>query len=110
LQQRRDFQTIAESIDVDQLWQRIQALPSDWMTVAALKSFAECLDRLSNAKLLQNLLDAMLDALQRTGEFERNKQQNGRKPPKKVLCLRVQAAGVEQRLIASRAVHHSACA
>jgi hypothetical protein len=109
LQQRCYFQTIAGSIDVDQLWQRIQALPSDWKTAAALKSFADCLDRLSNAKLLQNIFDTMVDALQWTGEFERNEQQNGRKPPRKVLCPGVQAAEIEQWLGASRFNHH-ACA
>ena len=100
--QRRYFQMIAGSIDVDQLWQRILALPDHWKTAAALKSFAECLDRLSNAKLLHNILDTMVDALQRTGEFERNEQQNGRKPPGKVLCPGVQTARLERRLIAGR--------
>ena len=102
LQQRRYFQTIAGSIDVDQLWRRIHALPSDWKTVAALKSFAECLDMLSNAKLLRNILDTMADALLRTGEFERNQHQDGRKTPREVLCLGIQAEGIAQRLIASR--------
>ena len=102
LLQRRYFQTIAGSIDVDQLWQRIHALPRDWKTATALKSFAECLDRLLNAKLLQNILDTMADALQRTGEFERNQHQDGRKPPGEVLCLGIQAEGIVRRLIASR--------
>jgi hypothetical protein len=107
--QRRYFQTIAGSIDMDQLWQRIQALPNDWITAAALRSFAECLDRLSDVMLLQKILDTMADALQRAGGFERNEQQNGRKPPRKVLHLGVRATEMERRLVAGR-VDHLACA
>jgi hypothetical protein len=97
-----NIRTAAGSIDVDQLWQRIHSLSDDWATAALFESFAECLDKLSNANLLRNILDTMVDAVQRTGEFERNEQQNGRKPPGKVLCPGVQTARLERRLIAGR--------
>jgi hypothetical protein len=92
----------AGSIDVDKLWQQILALSGDWKTAALLENFAECLDKFSNANLLRNILDTIVDAVQRTGVIEQDKQQNGRKPPAKVLCLGVQAAGVERRLVASQ--------
>ena len=97
-----DIRKVAGSIEVDQLWQRVHALSDDWTTAALYESFAESLDKLSNANLLRNVLDAMVDAFQRTGEFERNEQQIGRKPPDKVLRPRVQAAGVEMRFIAGK--------
>jgi hypothetical protein len=100
--QQWDIRTAAGSIDGDQLWQRIHTLSNDWTTAALLKSFAECLDKLSNANLLRNILDTMVDAVQRAGEFEQDKQQDGRKPPGKVLCPGVQTARLERRLIAGR--------
>jgi hypothetical protein len=100
--QQCDIRTAAGSIDVNQLWQRIHTLSNDWTTEALLESFAECLDKLSNVNLLRNILDTMVDAVQRTGEFERKEQQYGRKLPAKVLCLGVQAARVERRFVTTR--------
>lgn len=104
-----DIQRIAGSLDQEQLWQRIQTLPPDWKTASALSGFAACLGRLSNAALLRNILDTMVDAHQRTNGFERNERQSGRKPPKALLCFGVQATGMDQRLTPSR-VHRRACA
>jgi hypothetical protein len=101
-QQRRNFQTIAGSIDVDQLWRRIQTLPSDWKTATALKNFADCVDRLSIVNLLQSILDTMTDTIQRASEFERNEEQYRRKPPGRILCLGVQAARMGRRIITGR--------
>lgn len=100
--QQCDIRKAAGSIDVDQLWRRIHALSDDWTTATLFDSFAECLDKLTNAELLRNVLDTIVNATQRTKEFERDKQQNGRKPPGKVLCIGVQGAGGERRLVASR--------
>jgi hypothetical protein len=107
-QSHRTFQTFAGSVDVDKLWRRIQSLPSDWKTATALKRFTECLDRLSNAMLLQGILDTLVDSLERAGEFEGNEKQNGRKPPEKVLCLGVQADRMARRLLAGL-FNHPAC-
>ncbi len=81
----RRLQKITGSLDVDQVWKKIQALPRDWITDSALSAFSECLDRLSNAQHLRNILDAMVDALQ--GNNERHDDQSGRKSPREVLCL-----------------------
>jgi hypothetical protein len=107
--QQCNIRTAAGSIDVKHLWQRVHSLSDDWTTVQLFESFAECLNKLSNANLLRNILDTMVDAVQRTGEFERDKQQNGRKPPGKVLCLGVQDEGMERRLVASGG-NHLVCA
>jgi hypothetical protein len=107
--QQRNIRAVAGSIDMDQLWQRIHTLSDDWTTAALFESFAECLDKLSNANLLRNILDTMVDAVQRTGEFEQDRQQNGRKLPEKILYIGVQAAGGERRRIAGR-FDYPACA
>lgn len=108
-QKRRNFPTIAGSIDVDQLWQRVEALPNDWKTETTLKRFAECLDRLSDDKLLQKILDTMMAVCQRTGEFEHNEGQYEQRSPGQVLCSGVQTASIGRRPATSR-VNHPDCA
>ena len=101
------FQKIAGSLDVDQLWRQIQALPQGWKTDSALCAYSECLGRLSNATLLRNIIDSMVDAQQRTNECKDD--QSGRKPQRAVLCFGVPAKGGGRRLAAS-GVHYHACA
>jgi hypothetical protein len=101
-QQQRDIRKAAGFIDVDRLWLRIHTLSDDWTTPALFESFAESLDKLSNANLLRNVMDTMVDASQRAQEYERDKQQNGRKLTAKVLCPGVQAARVEWQHVTSR--------
>jgi hypothetical protein len=103
------FLKIAGALDVDRLWRRIQALPQDWTTASALNGFAQCLARLSNANLLQNVLDTIVDAHKRSTTFDRNDRQDARKPPQAVLRFGVPATEVQQRLIACR-VRSCACA
>jgi hypothetical protein len=56
---------VATSIDVDQLWQRVKDIPEEWKTESALGGFEQCLGRLSNADLLRNIVDTLVDAIQR---------------------------------------------
>jgi hypothetical protein len=90
---------IAGSLDVDRLWRQIQTLPEVWKTEKALNRFWECLGRLSNDGLLQNMVDTMVDAHERAPQIERIRNQDARKTPKAVLRLGVSAAGVGQCLI-----------
>jgi hypothetical protein len=83
--------------EADQLWQRSQALPEEWKTTTALDSFSQCLNRLSNATLLQNILDTMMDAQQRINGYERKKPQSEGYPPTAVLRPGVPAKGVGRR-------------
>jgi hypothetical protein len=105
LHELRNLQRIAGSLCVDQLWQRVQALPEDWGTESALHGFAQCLSRLSTPTLLQNILDTMVEAQRQANEREQGKRQSERNPPVSVLRPGVQAAGVERRYVASRAGH-----
>ncbi|MGA3128672.1 MAG: hypothetical protein ABSD13_18410 [Candidatus Korobacteraceae bacterium] len=103
------FQKVAETLDVDRLWQRTNALPQDWKTESGISGFAESLNRLSDAKLLQNILETMADAHQRANGFERKDDRCERKPPRTVLCLGVPARGAGRQLAAD-GVDNLACA
>jgi len=87
-----DCQSVAASLDIDRLWGVVDALPEEWRTPSALDSFAQCLSRLSTPRLLQGVLDAMLDAQQRVYESKGGEYETGRRLPKRVLCPPVQAA------------------
>jgi hypothetical protein len=95
-QHGHNFQTIPTSIDVDQLWQRVRALPEDWKTESALGSFTECLGRLATPNLLQNVADTMKDAQRRTNEYGSFNPQTGRTPPASFLRFGVQAEAGRQ--------------
>jgi len=90
----------AGGLDVDQLWKGIEALPHDWKTTSALSEYAECLSRLSDSKLLQNIVDTMLCTLARDNGLERLEPQFGRKPPVAVLRPGVQATKLDCRCVA----------
>jgi hypothetical protein len=92
----------ARCLDVDQLWQRIQALPDGWKTKSAIDRFEQCLCRLSTPNLIQNIVETMVEAQRQANVREETKQPNERKS---VLRPRIQAAGLEHRLVANRASH-----
>lgn len=104
-----DLQRIAGALDVDRLWRRIQTLPDDWKTKSALEGFAQCLCRLSNPRLLQDIVDNMVDAQERVNECEEDRSHFGRKSPPEFLRFGVQATIPQRRLGADRAAH-LACA
>jgi len=55
--------------DVDRLWKRMRALPDDWKTTSAVDGFAQCLERLSNAKLRQSIVDTIANVCQWSGDL-----------------------------------------
>lgn len=57
---------IADTLDVDQLWRQLAAIPDEWTTRSAIQNFTECLNRLSNASSLERTLDAMVKGHQLT--------------------------------------------
>ena len=108
-QQFLNLQKAARCLDVDQLWQRIQALPDDWKTKSAIDRFEQCLCRLSTPNLIQNIVDTMVEAQRQANEREEIKQPSEQKPRVSVLRPRIQTAGLEHRLVANRA-NRLACA
>ncbi len=100
-QQLSELPRVIGTVDVVGLWKKVHALPDDWRTSSALNNFAECLDRLSNAQLLHNVLETIVDnvlktivtALRRTNDGECFNSPGRRKPPTAVLRVGIQAAG-----------------
>jgi len=107
--QLRRFVKIAGSLDVDRLWLRAQNLPDEWEQPSALHRFAECLERLATASLLQHILDTMVDSVQRDNRSECANASNRRKPSSSVLPSGVRASTSERRII-SRPIRYRACA
>jgi len=80
-EQGQDLLKFTGTLDVDRLWRKIQTLPGDWKTTSALNSFARCLCRLSNLNMLHDVLDEMVDELQRIRECALAMACNDRRPP-----------------------------
>lgn len=87
------------SIDPDQLWLRARGLPEDWKTVPALSKFAEALETLSKARLINNAIETMFDSLRRTSGIEIDDNQWGGPAAGSVLRLGIQAAGLRRPFI-----------
>jgi hypothetical protein len=79
----------ALSLDTDQLWKQMQMLPDDWKTESAIEGFELCLDRLSKAIFLLNVIDTMFDANRKGhGCIERTTYLESTLP---ILCSGIQA-------------------
>jgi len=108
------FQKVAASLDVDQLWREIHALPEEWKTASALDGLTQCLGRLSTPRLLQGVIETIIDADERANEVicrenEGREYASGRMPPMAVLCAGVQAERLGQRVYGNGA-RHPVCA
>lgn len=94
-----NLKKMAEALDVDLLWKRVQSLPKEWETKSALENFEQCLKHLSTPILVQGVLEAMADAHERTNGSEPGKAQTGRNSSVSVLFPGIQAAGLGGDLI-----------
>lgn len=83
-------ETVAQRLDVDKLWRRIEALPDDWKRQSALDTFSQCLCTLSTPRLVQNILDAMVDAEQQANQRENDRSQDQPKLPRSELDFGMQ--------------------
>jgi hypothetical protein len=99
---------VVQYLDVDGLWRQVHALPDDWKTELALNSFAQCLNRLSNDNLLQNIVETIVDAQQRENGSEYSERRRGYSSVP-VLRPGIQATELEQICVANR-YDHPACA
>jgi len=99
-----NLQMSPRNVDFGRLWKRAQALPDDWKSASALDSFGQCIERLSSPKLLENVLCAMLDAFQRSNEFERISRLRNEKR----LVFPVLYPGVQTTKMGRRPFGHSA--
>ncbi|MGD0801834.1 MAG: hypothetical protein ABR906_11005 [Terracidiphilus sp.] len=70
------FLQLPRTLNTDDLWQLVNALPADWKTKSALLGFEQCLNRLANENLLRNVMDSVVDTERRRTGFERNRTRN----------------------------------
>jgi hypothetical protein len=102
-------QKVALQIDVEHLWQKMLSLPDEWKTKSALEGFAQCLRRLSDANLLRNIVDTMLEANRNSTQREGSLNPIGKRPPTSILRPRVPSRAIGRRF-AAKANPYPACA
>lgn len=86
------LQKVACNLHVDELWRRIQALPDEWKTDSALRSFAQCVEKLAAPGLFPQMLDSMVNSLRVMGLREYDYLQRGKQLATSVLRPRIQGA------------------
>jgi hypothetical protein len=102
-------QTVAATLNVDQLWRKIQTLPEEWKTASALDGLTQCLNSLSNPRLLQGAIESMVDADEQFNERTCREYGRRRQLPMAVLRAGLQAADREHGVF-GHAIAYPACA
>jgi len=88
-----EYLKVVRSLDTDKLWKQIELIPAGWMQTSALAGFEDCIQRLSKPRLVQNLLDTIIDAQERRTATESGNAAGERKLPAAVLRPEVHCAG-----------------
>jgi hypothetical protein len=104
-----DFRSAVSALDTDKLWHKVQAIPADWSRTSALDCFVRCLQTLSDQRLVQNVLETILDAHRRGAERESGDHRWEHNVPGSVLRAGVQGAELEW-FRTGTLVHYPACA
>ena len=86
------MQRAAMGLNLERLMDYMHALPDEWMVASAVDEFSRCLNRLSDARLLENVVETMVSALRRGPAFEPADTNNERRPATERLRPGVQAA------------------
>jgi hypothetical protein len=100
-----NIQNVLWALDADSLLQRIKEFPADWMQASARDSFERCLQRLTKPFLVQNILETIIDALERRTVTESEDRGCEQKPTARVLRPGLLGSGFGHRL-----AHNPACA
>ena len=70
----------ATTLDFNALWARVLSLPDEWITRSGLRNFAECLETLSNPRLIERVIEAITGSQTAPYEFPRDELTCGRQP------------------------------
>jgi hypothetical protein len=95
----QSFQNAVKELNVDYVWQKAYALPADWKSKSAIDGLTECLNALSSSRLLEGILDMMVNSLLPSSQNYWNmgyKPQFERMPSEPVLHLGVQSLARSQ--------------
>jgi len=88
---------VAEALDVDRLWRRVQQVTGDWKTPSGVARFEEFLGRISDSGFLRDLVDTMTDPCQIEMRQRERTPDVERKPA--ILRFGIQAAQLGHRHI-----------
>ncbi len=83
---------VARGLNPDLLLGRMRTLPEEWKFSSAVDEFAKCLNRVSNASLVENIIETMVSDLRWGPGIERAESNDERRPAKQRLRAGVQAA------------------
>lgn len=86
------IQGLADNLNTDRLWELSQALPDEWAVNSARANFASCLDRLSNSRLLQNIVESIMDSYHQANACDQFFSNNERNSSVSILHPGVQGA------------------
>jgi hypothetical protein len=82
------FRNVIRALDTDKLYLRIASIPAEWRYASAVDGFDRCLERLANPLLVQNVLETIVDDIERKPESRF--QGIERKPGGEILRLGIQ--------------------
>ncbi|MDR3413055.1 MAG: hypothetical protein P4L87_19230 [Formivibrio sp.] len=86
------IQNDLRALDTDGLWERIEAIPSDWKQKSALGRVERCLQRLAERSLIQDVIETISDAVRGRVETDSGNPANERLPHCEVLRPGIQGA------------------
>lgn len=111
LRETLGFLRVVQSLDADQLWRRLHAIPAEWRRASAMERFVACLQTLSKPALLQHVFEAIIDVQARRTERELGDPRSEGKRPAAVLCPGVRGRTASpSSALAARCSGHLACA
>lgn len=90
----RELARSAVEIDIDRLWLLVKTFPTEWVTDSALGRLSECLNVIACSRIVERLLDTLMDSHLQAEDFRRDELPHRRKPVKSVLRTGIQLAGV----------------
>jgi hypothetical protein len=100
-----DIQNALWAFQADKLLQSVKALPAEWKQTSAQEGLERCLQKITKPLFVQNILETIVDDIERRTATETEFRGCDRKPPGGVLCPRVSGSEFGQRFI-----YHPACA
>jgi len=87
------FQNVFQALNSDKLWERIDAIPSEWCHPSGKEGFERCLQRLSTPSLVQHIVEAIIGDLEQRTQNESAIFRNEWRLLSEVLRTGLQGAG-----------------
>jgi len=94
------LQELMAAVDEERLWQEVRRLPDGWKTESAISRFAGCLQTLSTHRLLNSIIEPIIDYACRANGIEFEDIQLRRTPKDSVLRPGIQTSGRRRHIVA----------